>query len=125
MSDYTHKVLRDLEAEFGWTRGGSFSVRTTIDGRVVLFVCPGSEPFWECGVSWSKGFPKRKRKQAEKRAAEVLSLALDPTAKRVLESVPHPSNVPVEDGFHMWNPNLVYRAAGEPPPAKPADPCSP
>jgi hypothetical protein len=113
--------LDELVVSFGWLRGGSFWVRTTIDDRDVRFACGPFrriELHWDCGVSWRRDLPRRKRKQAKKRAAELLALALDPAARRLLESASRPSHSgPIEEGFDVGTAALSYRVTGDPPPA--------
>jgi hypothetical protein len=114
--------LDELEAGFGWSRGGSsFLVETTIDGRSVGFVCRQDgriEPHWGIGVPWSQGIPRRKRKRAAKQVDELIALALDPAGRRVLESVSRASPAAVGDGFRVFPAVLDYRVEGEPPPAE-------
>lgn len=62
--------------------------------------------------------PRRQRKQAKKRLVELLALTLDPAARRVLESIRHPSHAGAEDGFQVGTGGFLYGAQGDPPPAE-------
>lgn len=125
-----HPRLDEMESRFGWSRGmktdtGVIAVdreaRTTVDGRTVNFLCyryrrEGLR--WDCGAMWSAAMSKRQRKEAKKKAAELVALTLDPAARAVLGSSQHPSHVTVEDGFNLGTGGIGYGAVGEPPPAE-------
>jgi len=123
-----HSSLNELMDAFGWSNefpyasdvGSSVGVSnshvwTTIDGRRVDLKVVGLN--WICGVSWSGGRRRRKVRQIKKRLVELLALALDPSARKMLESIKHSSHAVIEDGLLVGTGGLVYSCPGEPPPA--------
>jgi hypothetical protein len=61
---------------------------------------------------------RRHRKQAEKRSDELVGVTLDPSARRVLESIRNPSHARIEDGFQVGGFGLFWGTQGEPPSAE-------
>jgi len=120
--------VNELMDAFGWSNEFPYAsdvgsgvgvsdhhVWTTIDGRrVTLMVFRRN---WICGASWSEGRRRRKARQIKKRLVELLALTLDPSARRVLESIKHSSHAVIEDGLLVGTGGLIYDSPGEPPPA--------
>lgn len=129
-----HPRLDELQADFGWTneflvrteRGNSmhardWEVRATIDGRDMRFACYQVRRrgfIWNCAASWTEGMSGRHRRQAKRRLDQLVDVTLDPSVRRVLESIMHPSHARIEDGFQVGSFGLFWGAPGEPPPAE-------